>query len=263
MRGDDEVVWITGGGTGIGRALALRYAQRGADVAISGRRLHKLEETVDEIEEYSEARGLPVQCDVTVESEVESAVDRVVEEWGRLDIAVANAGFAVAGSIEELSAEDWRRQLDVNVVGLVMTAKYALPELRETAGRVALMGSVAGVVALPDEPAYSASKFAVRAIGRSLSLELADSDVSCTTIQPGFVDSEIYKRDNEDEVHEDWDDRRPQQLIWPTDKAAKKIVRAIDARKREYTFTGHGKLAAFFGKHTPNLLHHAYATFAD
>lgn len=259
---DGKVVWITGGGTGIGRALAYEYAERGADVAVSGRRLHKLEESVDGIEERG-SRGEPVRCDVTEEENVAEAVEEVVSRLGQLDVAVANAGYAASGSVEELSAEDWRRQLDVNVVGVAMTARYALPELRETDGRVALMGSVAGTVAMPDEPAYSASKYAVRAVGQSLSMDLADSGVSCTTIQPGFVDSEIYKRDREDNVHDDWDDPRPQQLMWPADKAARKIADAIHKRKREYTFTAHGRLAAFFGKHAPGLLHHAVTKFGD
>lgn len=257
-----KVVWITGGGTGIGRALALAYGERGADVAISGRRLFKLESVVEELEQRG-ANGLPVQCDVTVEEEVESAVDEVVDAFGRLDVAIANAGFAVSGTIEELSADDWRRQLDCNVVGLAITAKHALPELEETGGRVALMGSVAGTIALPSEMAYSASKYAVRSIGQSLAVQLDDTPVSCTTVQPGFVESEIIKRDNEDTVHEEWEDRRPQMLVMEADKAAEKILKAVDKRKREYTFTAHGRAASFFGKHTPGLVHLALSNFSD
>jgi len=259
---DGKVVWITGGGTGIGRALAHEYADRGADVAVSGRRLHKLEESVEGIERRG-GRGEPIPCDVTEEEEVEGAVEEVVSRLGRLDVSVANAGYAVSGSVEDLEAEDWRRQLDVNVVGVAITARHSLSELRATDGRVALMGSVAGTVAMPDEPAYCASKFAVRAIGQSLSMELADTGVSCTTIQPGFVDSEIYKRDKDDQVHEDWDDPRPQQLMWPANKAARKIADAVHKRKREYTFTGHGRLAAFLGKHAPGLVHHAVTSFGE
>jgi NADP-dependent 3-hydroxy acid dehydrogenase YdfG len=259
-RGD--VVWITGGGTGIGEAVALEYGDRGAKVAVSGRRLHKLKETVEQLEALG-TEGLAVTCDVTDEARVEEAVARVVDEWGRLDVALANAGCAVSGDLEELSADDWRRQFDVNVVGLVSTAKYALPELRETGGRLALMGSVAGTIATPDEMAYSASKYAVRSIGQSLAVKLASSEVSCTTLQPGFVQSEIVKRDREDHVHPEWDDPRPQALIWSAERAATKIVDAIDARKREYTFTGHGRLASFFGKHAPGVVHHAMALMGE
>ncbi|MFB6265429.1 MAG: SDR family NAD(P)-dependent oxidoreductase [Bradymonadaceae bacterium] len=264
MRDDyeDKVVWITGGGTGIGKAVALQYAELGANVAVTGRRMHKLEEAVSEVEEYG-GSGLAVQGDVTDEARVEEAVDEIVDHFGRLDVSIANAGYAAEGGIGELDADDWRRQLDVNVVGLVMTAKYSIPALMETGGRLGLTGSVAGTVPLPDEIAYSASKYAVRSIGQSLSVELSDTEVSCTTIQPGFVESEIVKRDNEDQVHEDWEDRRPQQFIWPADAAAEKIVKALDRRKREYTFTGHGRAAAFVGKHAPGVLHHALRMVRD
>lgn len=247
-----NVVWITGGGSGIGRAMAHEYADLGATVAISGRREHRLDEVVGELDQ-KEGGGLAVPCDVTEEEQVASAVSDIVAETDRLDVAIANAGFSVAGEVSELTADDWRRQFDVNVVGAATTIRCALPELEKTDGRAALMGSVAGTVPMPGNGPYHASKYAVRCIGQTLSMELSESAVSCTTIQPGFVDSEIYKVDNDGEHHEDWEDRRPTKLVWPTDRAAEVIVRAIHRRKQEFTFTGHGRVAAFFGKHFPGL----------
>lgn len=261
-RFEGKVVWITGGGSGIGRAMALEFASQGAAVAVSGRRIDRLEEVVDTLETMG-ARGLAVGCDVTVEDQVRQAVEQVVDHFGRLDVAVANAGFSISGPIEELSAQDWRRQLDVNVVGVAITARHALPALRDTDGRVALMGSVMGVLSMPANGAYAASKYAVRAIGQTLSMELADTGVTCTTIQPGFVASEIGQVDNRGTFHEDWADPRPQQLIWPPDKAARAIVNAVYKRKREYTFTAHGRAAAFLGKHAPGLVHHVITTFGS
>jgi NAD(P)-dependent dehydrogenase (short-subunit alcohol dehydrogenase family) len=256
----NKVVWITGGGSGIGRALAVEFARRGADVAVSGRRVGKLEETVEQVESLG-GRGLAVQCDVTVEDDVVVAVQEVVDEFDRLDVAIANAGFGVGGKIEDLSAEEWRRQFDVNVVGAAITARHALAHLRKTDGRVVLMGSVAGMVTQPGNTAYSASKYAVRALGQGLAMELAGEAVSCTLVQPGFVASEIGQVDNAGEFHGEWQDKRPQQLMWPADKAARVIVDAIAKRKRDFTFTGHGKVAAFLGKHAPGLVHHAMTKF--
>ncbi|MGB8223659.1 MAG: SDR family NAD(P)-dependent oxidoreductase, partial [Polyangiales bacterium] len=116
----NQVVWITGGGSGIGRALALAFADEGASVAVSGRREERLHEVVQELEAKG-AKGLAVRCDVTDEASVADAVQKIVRAWGGLDVAVANAGFVVAGRIEKLSAADWRRQLDVNVIGAAMT----------------------------------------------------------------------------------------------------------------------------------------------
>ncbi|MGB5312512.1 MAG: SDR family NAD(P)-dependent oxidoreductase, partial [Polyangiales bacterium] len=200
-------------------------------------------------------KGLAVRCDVTDEASVAEAVQKVVKTLGGLDVAVANAGFSVAGRVEKLSAADWRRQLDVNVIGVAMTARYAIPHLREREGRLALIGSVASMLATPGIGAYAASKFAVRAIGQTLAAELHGSGVSCTTIHPGYIESEIAQVDNQGRFDPQREDRRPKNLMWPADRAARAMVDAIAKRKREYTFTGHGKVGAFAGRHMPGLVH--------
>lgn len=253
-RFDGKVAWVTGGGSGIGKALALQLAMEGAAVAVSGRREDRLLEVVEAITAKG-GRALAVRCDVTDEASVAEAVQKVVRQLGGLDVAVANAGFSVAGRIEKLSAADWRRQLDVNVIGVAMTARYALPHLRERKGRLVLIGSVSSMLVAPGMGAYSASKYAVRAIGQALAAELHGSGVSCTTIHPGYIESEIAQVDNQGRFDPDREDRRPKNLMWPADRAARVMVDAIAKRKREYTFTGHGKLGAFAGQHMPGLVH--------
>lgn len=253
-RFENQVVWITGGGSGIGRALALAFADEGAAVAVSGRREDRLEHVVEEVESRG-GKALAVRCDVTDEASVAEAVQKVVRTLGGLDVAVANAGFGVAGRIEKLSAADWRRQLDVNVIGVAMTARYALPHLRERKGRLALIGSIAAMLVTPGMGAYSASKHAVRAIGQALAVELHGTGVTCTTIHPGYIESEIAQVDNQGRFDPTREDKRPKNLMWPADKAARAMVDAIAKRKREYTFTGHGKVGAFAGRHMPGLVH--------
>jgi NAD(P)-dependent dehydrogenase (short-subunit alcohol dehydrogenase family) len=253
-RFENKVVWITGGGSGIGRALALAFANEGATVAVSGRREERLHEVVQELQSRG-AKGLAVRCDVADEASVAEAVQKVVRTLGGLDVAVANAGFSVAGRIEKLSAADWRRQLDVNVIGAAMTARYAIPHLRERKGRLALIGSVSSMITTPGVGAYSASKYAVRAIGQALAIELHGSGVSCTTIHPGYIESEIAQVDNQGRYDPAREDRRPKNLLWPADRAARVMVNAIASRKREFTFTGHGKAAAFAGRHMPGVIH--------
>ena len=253
-RFDNQVVWITGGGSGIGKALALAFANEGAAVAVSGRREDRLREVLQELEGRG-AKGLAVRCDVTDEASVAEAVQKVVRTFGGLDVAVANAGFAVAGRIEKLSAADWRRQLDVNVIGTAMTARYTIPHLRERKGRLALVGSIASMMSMPGVGAYSASKYAVRAIGQALAVELHGSGVSCTTIHPGYIASELAQVDNQGRFDASREDRRPKSLMWPSDRAARAMVDAIASRKREYTFTGHGKIGGFAGRHVPGIVH--------
>jgi len=255
-RFDDKVAWITGGGSGIGKALALELAREGADVAVSGRRRDRLDEVVAEVEALGR-RGLAVVCDVTDEDAVAAAVDEVVGGLGKLDVAVANAGYGVTGRIEKLTAADWRRQLEVNVIGAATTLRAALPHLRETDGRAAVIASVAAMMALPTQGPYCASKSAARMIGLTLSAELHGTGVSCTTIHPGFVESDINRVDNRGVFHPEREDRRPAKLMWPADKAARVMARAIHRRKREFVFTAHGKLGAWLGRHTPGLVHFA------
>jgi NAD(P)-dependent dehydrogenase (short-subunit alcohol dehydrogenase family) len=255
----DQVVWITGASSGIGRELALAFARSGAHVALSARREDRLAEVVAEVMALGrDARA--VVCDVTDESQVQSGAAAVERHFGRLDVAVANAGFAVRGRVEQLTAADWRRQMDTNVVGAAVTARHAIPLLRATRGRMVLIGSVAGTLPGPGVSAYTASKAAVAAIGASLSLELKGSGVSCTTILPGYVESEIGRVDSAGVFQPEQEDRMPAWLKWRTDHAARVMLRAIHRREREFVFTSHGRAAAFVGRHLPGLVHLALSS---
>jgi NAD(P)-dependent dehydrogenase (short-subunit alcohol dehydrogenase family) len=248
----DQVAWVTGGGTGIGLACAVELARQGARVVVSGRRADRLQGAVAQIEAAGGA-GLAVQCDVTDEAIVQAAVATIVQAWGRLDVVLSNAGFSVAGKIDELSDADWRRQLDVNLFGTLHVIRHTLPELRKTDGRIALVGSVAAFLPARKVGAYSASKAAIRSIGETLSAELSGQGVSCTTIHPGFVESEIAFVDNQGVYHADRKDKRPAWLMWKAEDAARVMVRGIARRQRELVFTGHGKLAVALARLVPSF----------
>lgn len=247
------VAWVTGGGTGIGKAVAIELAREGAAVVVSGRRTDRLTGAVAAIEAVG-GRAAGVACDVTDDASVAAAVAEVIERFGRLDVVVANAGFSVGGRLEKTSVEDWERQFATNLFGVVRTVVHAMPHLQQTRGRVALMGSVAQYLPVPGAGCYAASKAAVHAYGQTLSAELTGSGVSCTTIHPGFIESEIAQVDNQGQFHPDRDDKRPAALMWTPEAAARPMVRAIARRKRVAVITGHGKVAAFLGSHLPGLV---------
>jgi NAD(P)-dependent dehydrogenase (short-subunit alcohol dehydrogenase family) len=249
----DAACWITGGGSGLGRAMALELARRGANVAVSGRREPELREVVAQVEAMGR-RAIALPCDCTDEAQIEAAVAAVVEAFGRLDVAIANAGFSVNGRVEKLSADDWRRQLDVNVVGVAISARHALPHLRRTRGRFAMVGSVAGLAYFPGFAAYQASKAAVLALGRTLAMEVARDGVSVTVLQPGFVATDIARVDNTGRLDPTRPDKRPAALMWEAEPAARRMVEAVGRRRLEYTFTGHGRLGALLGRHAPWVL---------
>ena len=250
----NKVVWITGASSGIGRELAFVYAEKGADLVLSARREPLLKDIAAEISKMGR-KSLVIPFDVTDEGAFRSAAENIHKTFDRLDVVIANAGFGVIGRIEDLTADEWRRQLDVNVTGLALTARFAIPHLKKTKGRIALVGSVAAMLPSPQTGAYSASKAAVSSIGQTLSMELHGTGVTCSTLHPGFVESNIGRIDNDGTFHPDREDPRPAQLMWPTRKAADTMFKAIHKRKREFVFTGHGKILGFIGRHWPGLTH--------
>lgn len=253
-RFDGLVAWITGGGSGIGRACAVELARRGAHVVVSGRREGPLQETAALCQAHG-VRTLTLAVDVTDPDAQDAAVQAIVDKFSRLDVVLANAGCSVSGRIESLSVEEWRRQLEINVIGLATTARVALPALRQTGGRLALVGSVMAYLGMPGAGAYAASKAAVRAIGDTLHLELQGSGVSCTTLQPGFVESDIARVDNAGVLDLDRPDPRPGALMWTGEAAARVMVDAVFARRRELVFTGHGRVVTWLARHAPGLLY--------
>lgn len=233
--------------------MAHKWSQLGYKVVLSARRQELLKAIAMGIKD-SGGEALVIPVDIMEETSIEKAVQQIITSLGRLDVVVANAGFGVIGSIEKLTAKDWNRQLQGNVTGLALTVKYALPYLEKTNGRIGLVGSIAAYLPNPYVGAYGASKAAVNSIGKTLQVELKNSGVSCTTLHPGFVVSEIARVDNDGVWHPDRPDPRPSNLMWPTDKAAKVMVRAILKRKRNYVFTGHGRILVWLQRWFPGLV---------
>jgi short-subunit dehydrogenase len=199
-------------------------------------------------------RVLAVAGDVTVDGDLPRAVAAARAAFGRLDVVVANAGFGVVGPVERLTLDDYRRQFETNVFGVLRTVYATLGDLKASRGRLAIIGSVAGHVATPGSSPYAMSKFAVRALAEALGHELAPAGVSVTLISPGFVDSEIRRVDNSGLLRADAPEPVPAWLLVSAERAARATVRAVARRRREAVVTGHGKVAVFFQRHLPWLV---------
>jgi short-subunit dehydrogenase len=248
-----QVVFITGASSGIGAALAREFARQGADLVLAARRLDRLESLSREIAAMGRA-ALAVSCDVTVDGDAERAVAAARQRFGRLDVVVANAGFGVVGPVERLSLDDYRRQLETNVFGVLRTIHATLADLRATRGRLVVMGSVSGHIATPGASAYAMSKFAVRALAEALGHEVARDGVSVTLVSPGFVESDIRRTDNQGRLRAGAPDPIPARLVMPADKAARQIVRAIARRRREVVVTPLGRVTVFLQRHAPGVV---------
>jgi short-subunit dehydrogenase len=249
-----SVVFITGASSGIGAALARDFAREGADVVLAARRVDRLEALSAEIGKTGR-RALAVPCDVTRDGDLERAVDRARAAFGKLDVVVANAGFGVTGTLERLSLEDYRRQFETNVFGVLRTVYAALDDLKQTRGCLVVMGSVSGHVGVPGSSAYSMSKFAVRGLAAALGHELAPYGVAVTLISPGFVESEIRQVDNRGVWQAETPGRPlPPSIVMATPIAARKIVSAVARRRREVVITAFGKAAVLLERHLPGVL---------
>ena len=249
----DSVVVITGASSGIGEALAREFFVRGARVALLGRRLDQLERVSKSLDP-SGTRVKSLSCDVRDDQQVSASLGAVRSAWGQIDVVVANAGFSVSGRLDELSASDFQRQFETNVFGLVSTARHSIPDLKKSRGRLVLVGSVAGYLALPNSSAYASSKAAVTSLAKSWSLELKGAGVSLTLLTPGFVDSQIRRLDAQGRFNEQARDPVPGWLVMPTQVAARQAVDAIAARKNELVITWHGKVLLVLQKWIPAIL---------
>jgi len=258
----DKVVLITGASSGIGEELALQLAGAGAKLTLAARRADLLDALVQKIAAAALARDalarpkelakpLAVACDVTRDGDLERAVAETVRHWGKLDAAIANAGFGVVGPLKKLSVEDYRRQFETNVFGVLRTIYAALPEIEKTKGNIAIMGSISGWGAAPGTSPYAMSKFALRALADSITPELRKSGVKVTLISPGFVASNIRRIDNRGNFHPRAKDPIPAWLVMDTSKAVRQMLRAIARGQREAVITGHGKILVALERFAP------------
>jgi NADP-dependent 3-hydroxy acid dehydrogenase YdfG len=185
----DPVFLITGASTGIGAATARHAAEAGYRLVLAARSVDRLNELATEL--GGDERALAIGCDVTEWEQQQAMVEQTLSSFGRLDVAFANAGFGAKRGFLEESPEQWRSMVLTNVYGAALTIRATLPALKESSGHLLLTGSVAGRRALPGS-LYSATKWAVTAMGESARQELNDTGVRVTLIEPGMVDTPFF-----------------------------------------------------------------------
>ena len=249
----EKTVLITGASSGIGEELAWQLAQAGAHLTLTARRADLLDALAQRITAAGKPQPLVAPCDVTRDGDIERAVAESTRRWGQLDVVIANAGFGVVGALRDLSIDDYRRQFETNVFGVLRTIYAALPEIEKTRGNVVIVGSVAGWTASPNASPYAMSKFALRALADAITPELHLNGVTVTLISPGFVASNIRRVDNRGTLHARAADPVPQWLVMPTGKAARQILRAVARGKGEAIITGHGKILVAIERFMPWL----------
>lgn len=186
MRLDNKAVIITGGASGIGAASALLFAEEGAKVVIADVN----EENINTFVEALGDKGFSaygIKCDVSDESEVKALIQLTVEKYGKVDVIFNNAGTILPKALVEVEEDEWDRLFQVNVKSMFLTAKFAIPYLKETKGSIINMASMTGVVGQQNNAAYSATKGAVIALTKAMALDYAPFQVRINSISPAGV----------------------------------------------------------------------------
>jgi NADP-dependent 3-hydroxy acid dehydrogenase YdfG len=223
----DKIVVITGASSGIGESTAKLLARHGAKVVLGARRKNRIDAVVKEISAAGgEAIGFVV--DVTKRAEVEALIQGAVDSFDRIDVIVNNAGIMPLAPVEALKVEEWDRQIDVNIKGVLYGVAAVLPHMqRQKNGHIINIASVFGIkVFAPGGTVYCATKSAVRALTEGLRIELHSQNIRCTMISPGAVATELPESSSEEATRQNL--REFYKMAIPADSIAGTIAYAIE-----------------------------------
>lgn len=248
----DKVIVITGASSGIGKALAIECAGRGAKLVLAARRLERLSELENEL---SKNEIISVKTDVSNEEDCKNLIEQAIQRFGRIDILINNAGISMRALFAELDLSVIKKLMDVNFWGTVFCTKYAMPHLLKSKGSVVGVISIAGYIGLPGRTAYSASKYAIRGFLDSLRTENLKTGLHVLVAAPGFTASEVRQVALTANGSQQGETPRDESKMMSSEECAQHIANAIDKRKRELILTfKEGKLTVFLGKFLPKLL---------
>ena len=223
----DKIVVITGASSGIGESTAKLLARHGAKVVLGARRKNRIDAVVKEIS-AADGKAIGFAVDVTKRAEVEALIKRAVDSFGRVDVIINNAGIMSIAPVEALKVEEWDRQIDVNIKGLLYGVADVLPYMqKQKNGHIINIASVFGIkVFAPGGTVYCATKSAVRALTEGLRMELHSQNIRCTMISPGAVTTELPEGSSEEATRENL--REFYKMAIPADSIARAIAYAIE-----------------------------------
>lgn len=248
----NKVVVITGGSSGIGKALAREFGKRGSKVVITGRQVENLQAAAIELK----SENIPVFAfvgDVVSPQDNARLVEETIRHFGRIDILINNAGVSMNALFLELDMEVIRRVMEINFFGTVDLTKACLPEIIKNKGSIAGISSVAGFRGLPGRTGYSASKFALNGFLEALRTELREQGVHVLTACPGYTSSNIRKSALTKDGRVQAESPRDEEKMMSAEECAAHIYKAIEKRKALLILTMKGKLAIWMNRFFPTL----------
>ena len=249
----DKVVVITGGTSGIGKALAFEFGKKGSKIVITGRKEGPLIETKDELTAAG-IKCLALQSDVTNEESVSNMVKEAVANFGGIDILINNAGISMRAIFEDVEIEVIRQVMEINFFGAINATKHCLPYILKSEGSVIGISSIAGYRGLPGRVGYSASKFALQGFLEVLRTEMLYKGVHVLTACPGFTSSNIRKTALSSDGSVQGESPRKEDKMMSAEECASHIYRATIKRKKFLTLTAQGKMTVFLNKLFPGFM---------
>lgn len=249
-----KVVIITGASSGIGKACAIEFAKRGANVVLAARQYVRLCEISQEIHDKYQVKTLAVQVDVSKEEDCKELMTQAINTMGRIDILVNNAGISMRALFKDLDIEVLKQVMDINFWGTVYCTKYALPEILNHEGSIIGVSSIAGFKGLPGRTGYSASKFAMNGFLEALRVENLKNNLHVMLACPGFTASNIRNVALNSDAKPQGESSMQEEKMMTADEVALIIVDGIAQRKRQLIMTGQGKLTVFMQKLFPKWL---------
>ena len=248
----DKVVIITGGSSGIGRALAEEFGSRGSKLLITGRSQEQLDKTVADLR----GKGIVIESfvsDVSIEEDNRQMAQAAKLRFGTIDVLINNAGISMRALFEEVDLEVIKKVMDINFYGVLYATKYCLPEIIKNKGSVVGISSIAGYRGLPGRAGYSASKFALQGWLESIRTELMGDGVHVMWVCPGFTTSNIRNAalDKKGESH--GESPMDEGSMMSAEECAEHILSAITKKKRTIVLTFTGKRTVIMNKFFPRL----------
>ncbi len=246
----DKVVIITGGSSGIGKALAETYGLRGSKLLITGRNVDELNKTVSELA----SKNITIhgfQADVSIEEDNKRMVVEAIRVYGKIDILINNAGITMRALFEEVDIDVIKKVMDINFYGVLYATKHCLPEIIKNKGSVIGISSIAGFRGLPGRAGYSASKFALNGFLEVLRTEMMYKGVHVLTASPGFTESNIRRRALTMVGKEQGESPRDEKSMMTAEECAHRIHSATEKRKSILILTTQGKLAVWLNRLFP------------
>lgn len=248
----NKSIVITGGSSGIGKALAEVFGKNGSRILITGRNVSELDATVAELR----AKGITIsgfRADVSREEDNRAMAAEAIRLYNTIDVLINNAGISMRALFEEVDIDVIKKVMDINFYGVLYATKYCLPEIKKNKGSVVGISSIAGFRGLPGRTGYSASKFALNGFLEVLRTELLKTGVHILTACPGFTASNIRKRALNSTGTAQAESPRDEDTMMTAEECAQHIYRATVNRKRTLVLTTQGKLAVFLNKWLPSF----------